>query len=346
MKKENRNPNLFSKILSFRIQRKTRNKKSKEIINPKQPSLLSIELRHDLLPIVKKPKKYCFIERIQEMRFKISRDYGINIPEIKIIDNAFLGFSEYSIKINGVEIRKGVIKLKEDDKHAGCIVAEHSAIITTHLSNIIQNHLSELINRQETKALIDFIKKEHPIVVDEVLIGTNGKFFTLGQIKKILQGLLKEQVSIKNMVSIMESIADFIHNSTNIRFHIEMARQALANQICQKYADNNRILHVLTLEESLEQKIIDSKYTDSSGDDLAAMKPALHKAWIKALGNSLRKAKEQGYKPVILCSHQARYLVRNSIDREFPDIAVLSVPEITENYTPKSVGLITLNKVE
>jgi flagellar biosynthesis protein FlhA len=128
------------------------------------------------------------------------------------------------------------------------------------------------------------------------------------------------------------------------RFLIEKARQALASQICHQFADENRTLHVLTLEPSLEQKIVDSKAQDSSGDIFSALEPALHSAWMRAVGKSVRAVHDQGYFPVILCSFQARYLVKTALERELPEVVVLSVSEIAQDYSVESIGVIRLEE--
>jgi flagellar biosynthesis protein FlhA len=162
--------------------------------------------------------------------------------------------------------------------------------------------------------------------------------------KKVLQGLLKEQVLVRNRISIMESIADLAPLTTNTRALIENAREALSSQICHQYADEERTLHVLTLEPSLEQKIVESNAQSRSGEIFSALEPALKSAWIKALGKSVRLVNDQGFFPVILCSPQARYLVRTALEREFPEVAVLSVAEIAPDYKVESVGIITLEQ--
>jgi flagellar biosynthesis protein FlhA len=146
------------------------------------------------------------------------------------------------------------------------------------------------------------------------------------------------------MVSILESVADFAPLTTDTRFLIEKARQSLANQICHQYADENRVLHVLTLDPQLEQKIVDSKAQNSSGEFFSALEPAVHSAWIRTLGKSVRAVHEQGYYPVILCSYQARYLVKTALDRELPEVAVLSVAEVSQDYNVESVGVIRLGE--
>ena len=343
------------------------------------PDHLALELGFGLIPLVDKDKGAELLERMQGMRRQIALDMGVVIPKIRIIDNMLLGSSEYCFKIRGVDAGKSNIRMgyylcinpgtvkeelsgektidpafglpaiwlgedkRDEAERAGYTVVDPPSIIATHLTEIIKHHAAELLGRQETQTIIDGLRKDYPAVVDEVLVGKDGKGLNMGGIQKVLQGLLKEQISIRNMVSILESIADFAPLTTDTRFLIEKARQALASQICHQYADEERTIHVLTLDPHLEQKILESKAQSSSGDIYSALEPTLHSAWIRALGKSVRAVHDQGYFPVLLCSHEAaRYLVRNALERELPEVAVLSVVEIAQDYKLESIGIIKL----
>jgi flagellar biosynthesis protein FlhA len=191
------------------------------------------------------------------------------------------------------------------------------------------------------------MRRDYSAVVDEAYSPLNqqgGAGLSLGSIQKVLQGLLREQVSIRNMVSILEAVADFSRLSNDTRFITEKARQALGGQICRQYADDERCLRVLTLDPALEQKIVESKIQNSYGDVVAALEPALHKAWIEAISRAVETVskQQQRYTPVILCSEAARYLIRTALDREFPQVAVLSVLEIAPEFKVESIGVIRI----
>ena len=158
--------------------------------------------------------------------------------------------------------------------------------------------------------------------------------------------MLRENVSIRNMVLILESIAVYVSVSKDIRFHIEKARLTLANQICSHYADSNRTIHILTLEPSLEQAIIENKAFGSSGQVISIVPINLHSAWIKALGKHLKKMTDKGFPHVILCSEAARYLVKSSVEREFPDLAVLAVFEISPDFDVELVDVIRVDAIK
>jgi flagellar biosynthesis protein FlhA len=206
------------------------------------------------------------------------------------------------------------------------------------LTEIIKHHAPEILGRQETQGILDTLKKDYPAVVEEVQ-----KYLSLGEIQKVLQGLLQEQVSIRNMVAILEALADYGPITKDPSFLIEKARQALGRQLCLQYADEDRVLRVLTLERSLEQRILDSQVKTTSGL-VAALEPSLQRAWIKALGRAISAVHDQGLQPVILCSEQARYPVKSSCEREFPNMVVLSVPEIVPDVNPEVIGEIRLEE--
>jgi flagellar biosynthesis protein FlhA len=312
------------------------------------------------------------LERIQRIRRESALDLGLVIPRIRIIDNMRLEPSEYCLKIKGVDVGKGRIRMgyflcinpggvkdeisgektkdpafglpaiwvgsdrRDEAERAGYMVVDPPSIIATHLTETIKHHASEILGRQEMQGILDALKKDYPAVIDEVL-----KYLTLGQIQKVVQNLLKEHISIRNMTAILETLADYGPATKDAQFLTEKARQALARQLCLQYANEERILRVLTIEPALEQKIIDSKVETASGI-ISALDPPTQNAWIKALTRAAAAVHEQGWRPVILCSEAARFLVKSSTVRELPELVVLSVPEVNEvtDVTVEAVGEI------
>jgi flagellar biosynthesis protein FlhA len=251
---------------------------------------------------------------------------GIVIPKIRIVDNMLIEPTEYCIKLKGVEAGRGKIP---NGRYP------HS-IIGSHLNQIIEDHAADILGLQNTKEILDTLRKEYPAVVDAVLMEGSG--LTLVEIRKILQNLLREKVAIRDMVSILEAIADFIPRTKDILFLTEKVRQALARQIYYQYAVDGT-LQVMTLDPAIEQKIIESKCETSTGI-VSALDPSTHKAWIKAVDKAIEVVTKQKITPVILCSEAARFLVKNSTDREFPQLAVLSVLEIALDIKVESIGVI------
>jgi flagellar biosynthesis protein FlhA len=340
---------------------------------------LSLELGYGLIPLVDKEKGAELLERVQGVRRQSALELGLVIPKVRIIDNMVLEPSEYCFKIKGVDVGRGKIRIghflcinpgtvteelsgektvdpafglpalwvsedrRDDAERSGYTVVDPPSIIATHLTEIIRRHSADILGMQDTQAIMDTLRKEYPAVVDEVLRPELG--ISVVKIQKILHGLLRERVSIRNMVTILEAIAEYAPLSKTVWFLTEKARQALGSQICHQYADEDHRLRVLTIAPELEQKIIESKYETSSGI-VCALDPPSQAAWIKAVSKAAAAVKSKGYMPVILCSEQARFLVRNSTDRELPDLAVISVPEITPDIIPESVGVVRLETGE
>jgi flagellar biosynthesis protein FlhA len=234
---------------------------------------------------------------------------------------------------------------RDEAERLGYNVVDPPSIIATHFTEVVNHHAAEILDRQITQSILEGMRKDYSAVVDEAYTPLNqqgGTGLALGGIQKVLQGLLKEQVSIRNMVSILEAIADFSRYSKDPRVITEKARQALGSQICRQYADEERCLHVLVLDPSLEQKIMESSTQNGSGDIVAALEPALHKAWIDAIRRAVEAVIKQRYTPVICCSEAARYLTRTALDREFPQVAVIAAQEITPEYKVESIGVIRI----
>ncbi|MDR0444452.1 MAG: flagellar biosynthesis protein FlhA [Treponema sp.] len=355
---------------------KSREKKDEKAaeISPVVPlDALSLELGYGLIPLVDKEKGAELLERVQGVRRQSALDLGLVIPKVRIIDNMVLEPAEYCFKIKGVDSGRGKIRIgyflcinpgtvtselegektvdpafglpaiwidqekRDDAERAGYTVVDPPSIIATHLTEIIRRHAADILGLQDTQAILDTLRREYPAVVDEAL--REGKGLRVTEIQKILQGLLRERVSIRNMVSILESIANFAPISKNILFLTEKARQALASQICGQYADDDKRLRVLTIEPALEQKIIESKYETPSGV-VSALDPQSRKVWIKAVTAAVTAVKAKGWLPIVLCSPDARFLVKNSTDRELPDLAVISVFEVVQGIIPEAVGMI------
>lgn len=331
---------------------------------------LSLELGFGLIPLVDKDQGAELLDRITRIRKESALELGLVVPRIRIMDNMKLEPAEYCFKIKGVEVGRGAIRLnhfmainpggardelsgestidpafglpaqwitedqRERAERSGYTVVDPPSIIATHLTEVIKKHAAEILGRQEVKAMLDTLKEDFPAVVEEV-----NKIFTLGEIQKVFQNLLKEQVSIRNLVVILETLGDYGNITKDRGFLTEKVRQALGRQICLQHVDEENMLPVLTIYPELEQIIINSRVERAEGD-IAALDPELHKKWINATANGLQSSQSQGIYPVLLCSEAARPLVKNSLEREFPDLSIISVPELADGVKASSVGEI------
>jgi flagellar biosynthesis protein FlhA len=348
-------------------------KETKTEVSPVVPlDPLSLELGYGLIPLVDRDKGAELLDRITRIRREAALDLGLVVPRIRIIDNMRLEPPEYVFKIKGVAVGRTKIKLNyylsinpggvreeipgektkdpafglpaiwitEDQRERaesyGYTVVDPPSIIATHLTEIIKRHASEILGRQEVQSILDALKTDFPAVTDEVM-----KSLSIGIIQKVLQGLLQEQVSIRNMVTILETLADYATVTKDVGFLVEKVRQSLARQISLQYTDEAKTIHVLTIEPGFEQKIINSR-VDTALGVRSALEPLVHRKWIAALLNIVKMVQEKGYLPIILCSEAARALVKSSTTRELPHLVVLSVLEIDSDVNVESIGEILI----
>lgn len=329
---------------------------------------LSLDLGFALVPLVDRDKGAELLERVTRIRREEALDLGLVVPPIRIRDSMSIEPEEYSFKIRGIEVGRGRLKLgyymcmntgnvdrahlmngektrdpafgmeaiwlseskKAEAEKAGYVVIDPPTIIATHLTEIIRRHAAEILSRQEVSSIITKIKESNPVVVDEVLSATDtNRRFTYGEIEAVLKNLLEEQVSIRNMVVILETLANFAPITKDPYLLTEKVRQALGAQICLQYADENKVLHVLRLSQALAEKIYEHKVDNVPGQKpFVAFDPAEGRSYIEAMSASIAAVRDRNYLPIILCPDEVRYLVKASTEREMPDVVALSISEV------------------
>jgi len=341
-------------------------------IQPLDP--LALELGYGLIPLVNEDQGAELLERVRKIRKEAAIDLGLMVPPIRIVDNMRLDHSEYSFKIKGVESGRGSIRLgsylainpggieeelqgekttdptynlpavwieADQRNHAerlGFTIVDPPSIIATHLTEILKRNSSQILGRQEIKTMLDALGETYPAVVEEA-----NKSFSHGEIQKILQNLLKEQVSIRNLVSILETLCDWSSHTKDPGWLTEKVRQTLGRQICQSYSDEQGHLPALSLDPSVEQVFIDSRVETTEGY-VAGLEPAYHRRFINAMANGIKEQQDLGYYPVVICSEIARPLVRSAIRKDFPSIPVLSVLEVSDDIKLDVLGSISLER--
>lgn len=346
-------------------EQKAKNKQNGESgdVSPVAPlDPLCLELGYALIPLVNKENGAELLERVTRIRREMALDLGLVVPKIRIIDNMQLSPDEYSFKIRGIEAGRSRIKLgyymcmntgnvteeikgeptkdptfglpaiwvgeeqRADAENAGYAVVDPPTIIATHLTEIIRSHAADILGRLETKAILDALKEKNSVVVDEVL---NTYKYTYGDIEKVLQGLLREQVSIRDMTTILETLANFGNLPKNTWMLIEKVREALGLQICLQYVDENRVLSVLQLSQSASEMILQHVFTPTDGTaPKVAFDPVDNRKWINAVSSAIAAAKEKNYLPIIMCDGSVRSVVKSSIEFEMPGTVVLSIGEV------------------
>lgn len=323
---------------------------------------LEVEIGYNLIPLVDPEQGGSLLERITNIRRQSALQMGLIVPPIRIRDNIELDASSYSILIKGVEIGSGVLesgKLMAMDagevtekiegaeftepafglraiwidtdkrdlaERRGYTVVDCPTIIATHLTEIIKRHADEILGRQEVKQIIDNIRNEYPAVIEELMAS---KGVGYGDIQKVLQNLLRERVSIRNMVTILETMATYIdYVQKDMGLLTEYVRVALARQICRDYTDGNKNMSVITVDPQIEAIIRNSIHDDPVEGKVVGLDPETHSQVMDSIVNSFGKAREQGVFPVYLVSPQIRSVLFALLEREIPEPVVLSYNEI------------------
>ena len=324
---------------------------------------LSLELGYALIPLVDKEKGAELLERITRIRTEARLDMGFDIPKIRIRDNMTLEPDDYSFKIEGIEAGRasirigylmcmdtgGVITPMEGEKtkdpafgmdaiwvpedrraeaeQNGYIVVDPPTIISTHITEIIRSHAAEMLDRQAVSVIMDKVKENNPVLVSEVLDTAK---ISYGTIQKVFQNLLEEKVSIRNYVTILETMANYSQVSSNVWDLTGKVREALGLQICSQYIDpNEKKLRVIKLSQGFSEMIAQHAYYPPDGSKpYVAFDPVDRRKWITAVSNSLAKIDKMGFMPVILCVSNVRQLVRSALEREQPGVVVISDMEM------------------
>ncbi len=320
---------------------------------------LSIEMGYGLIPLVDQERGAELLDRITNIRRETALELGIVVPKIRIIDNIRLESSYYLIKLRGVEIGRGSIQMgslmainpggategtiegmptvdpafglaaiwisAEQREHAeryGYTVVDPPSIMATHLSELVRRNAAQILGRQDVQAMLESLKENFSVVVEEAR-----KDFSVGEIQKILQNLLQEQVSVRNLVSILETIGDFAGVTKDQAYITEKIRQNLGRQISLQYGGDDKTLQVITLAPEWENHIIQSRLDTATGP-VAALEPQLQEMWTQIFSKIVVDVQNRAFLPIVLCSEAARILVRSLCEREGVDVAVLSTLEV------------------
>ena len=325
---------------------------------------LSLELGYTLIPLVDKEKGQELVERVTRIRHEQAIDLGLVVPPIRIRDSMLLNPEEYCIKIRGIEAGRAILKLgyymglntgnvppdkimkaehtrdpsfgmdaiwipesrRMEAEKAGYAVIDPPTIIATHLTEIIKRHAADILTRQEVSEILSKIKETNSVVVDEVLSGEHK--YTYGEIEAVLKNLLEEQVSIRNMVAILETMANFSPITHDPYFLTEKVRQALGAQICLQYVDDDRTLRVLRLSQGLSEMILEHKVEQPGQKPFVAFSPEEGRKYIAAMSDTIAAVRNRNFLPIVLCVDEVRQLVKSSTERELPGIIVISISEL------------------
>ncbi len=338
---------------------------------------LAIEVGYGLIPLVDIEQDGQLLDRIKSLRRQIARELGVIVAPVHIQDNMQLKAGEYSILLKGNEVAKGELMtnyylamnpnaieekidgiptqeptyglpalwIKEDVKeHAltkGFTVVDLATVLTTHLSEIVKQHCHEMLGRQDVQQLLDSLKETHPKVVEELV----PNLLPLGGVVRVLQNLLREQVPIRDLLEICETLADWAPVTKDLDILTEHVRHALARTTTKMYQTPEGNIAAITLGHSLESAITGALQQTDHGTFLS-LDPHIAQQMMNSLAESLEKLSSLHYQPVVMCSAQIRYHVKRLIDRFMPRVAVLSYDEILSNIEIQSLDVLELNDAD
>ncbi len=334
---------------------------------------IEFEFGYGLIPLADSNQGGDLLDRIVMIRRQLAIELGLVIPVVRIRDNIQLNPNEYRLKIKGNEVASGELLLdhflamspgieddeldgiettepafglpakwiteetKDDAELSGYTVVDPPSVVSTHITEIIKRNAHQLLGRQETKQLVDHLKESYPILVEEV----TPEPLAIGDVQKVLAKLLRENVSIKNLPVIFETLADFGKMTKDTDLLTEYARQSLSAQITADLLQGRNELKVITVAGEVEKVIAEHIQQTEHGSYLA-MDPDTQQQVIQSVSENVEVMSLQEENPIILCSPTIRMYMKQLLDRFFPQVIVLSYNEIEPTAEIKSIGVVNV----
>ncbi len=345
-------------------------RKPENVISLLQVDPIELEFGYGIIPLADVNQGGDLLDRVVMIRRQLALEMGMIVPIIRLRDNIQLSPNQYVIKIKGVEVSSGELMMDhfmamnpgtvEDEiegipttepafglpaiwiseaqrdraEMLGYTVVDPPSIIATHLTEIIKRYAHELLGRQDVQTLLDNVKTTYPAIVEELV----PKLLTLGEVQKVLSNLLKEGVSIRDMVTILETLADYAPVTRDPDLLTEYVRQALGRAISKTFItpDNS---DVITLDPQLEQMIMDSVQKTETGVYLS-IEPSVTNRIIKNLSKLVEKLAQLGKQPIVLASPVVRLYFKRMTEQAIPGLVVLSYNELEPSIEVKSIGMV------
>ena len=333
---------------------------------------IEFEFGYALIPIADQNQGGDLLDRVVMIRRQLALELGLVIPVVRIRDNIQLNPNEYQLKIKGNQVAQGELyinhylamspdleddgidgietkepafglpakwiteEMKEEAELLGYTVVDPPSVVSTHITEVIKRYAHELIGREETRQLIDHLKETHPILVEEI----TPEPLSVGEIQKVLAKLLSEQISIRNLPIIFETLADYSKMTNDTDLLTEYCRQALSVQITNQYAQN-QFLKVVTLSPQVEKMVVEGIQQTAHGNFIT-MDPENQQKLIEAVHQELTQAYFQDSAPIVLCSPAVRMYVKQIIGRALPETVVLSYNELEPTVEVESSGVVNV----
>ncbi len=353
--------------------KKDETKKPESVLSLLGVEPIEFEFGYGLIPLVDAKQGGDLLDRVVMIRRQLALEMGMMVPVIRLRDNISLKPSEYSIKIRGAEVANGEImmgyflamspgvddpavvgvptkdptfglpalwvnaQMRVRAEASGYTVVDPASVVATHITEVLKRHAHELMGRQETKALLDHIKETAPALVDEVVPNN----LTLGQVQRVLANLLRERVSIRDMITILETLADSAHITKDPDMLTEYVRQALGRQICHQFRVPDQPLTVLTFSPAVEETLQQSLVTHDNGTFIG-LDPTVSQQVYRRLREESNRLSGQGKTSVLLTHPQLRMPVSRWLARYLPELVVLSYNELDPAVDIESGGVVNL----
>ena len=345
-----------------------------EMLRPLPPvDVLALEVGYGLIHLVDVEQNGELLDRIRSLRRQIAQEIGIIIPSVHIQDNMQLKPGEYTLALRGNEVARGELMpnhylamrpealdekidgiptqeptyglpatwIKEEAKEGalakGFTVVDVPTVLITHLSDVVRRHAHELLGRQEVQDLLDSLKSSHPKVVDELI----PNLLSLGDVMKVMQNLLREQIPVRDLLSIIEALADWAPMTKDIETLTEYTRQSLARTITGLYRSPEGDLALVTVDQNVEKTIAEAIQETEHGNFLA-IEPNIAQKIVNSVARSIERFSQSGLQPVILCSARIRGQFKKLVDRFIPNLVVLSYDEILSTVEIQTLGTVGL----
>jgi flagellar biosynthesis protein FlhA len=334
---------------------------------------IELEFGYGIIPLADVNQGGDLLDRVVLIRRQIALELGTVVPMIRLRDNIQLNPNQYIIKIKGIRVSEGEILFdhymamnpgyveeeitgiptrepsfnlpaiwitesqRERAESLGYTVVDPPSIIATHLTEVIRSHIHELLTRQDVQNLIDNIQEAHQVLISELV----PKLLSIGEIQKVLQNLLREQISIRDLVSILETLADYAPSTRDVDVLTEYVRQNLKRAISSKYFPEGEMTSVVTLDPKVEQEIMDSVKQTEQGAYMT-LDPEITREIINSVQTEIQKLEELGKNPIIITSPIVRMYFKRLTQDYFKDLIVISYNEIDSNVELQSVGMVTV----
>ncbi|MFC1692537.1 flagellar biosynthesis protein FlhA [Candidatus Latescibacterota bacterium] len=334
--------------------------------------ILGVEIGYSLIPIVDESQGGDLLERVTTLRMQIAQDLGIIVPPVRIRDNIRLSANDYIILVRGNQVAKGELEPgmflamnpgyaeeeiqgkdtiepafglqakwidaheKEKAELSGYTVVEPSSVLATHISEVIKNNAHEIITRQDIQALVDNVKRDYPVLVDELI----PQVLPLGILQNVLKHLLKERLPVRDLVTILEAIGDYAATTKDPSTLGEFARAALYRTITKMYINNEGKLTVFTISPQLERLIMENMQSTLQGVVVNLASDVMEKI-LKNIGALYDKMIAEDHQPVALTSSGVRLAFKTLTEINFPRLAVLAYNEIAPEVEIFSIGIVS-----